>query len=222
MLRSFSFQLKNQSRWKILPRFSWVHAYFKHDCAISENRAEELGAKKSWTFSTFLADFLSWNFNSQSNFVLISTTFFSVASRNEKAGEIYPEFGDSAIWIFFFSETVLSSGCESISASSCWSSCSEVFWKVKYSKVTQSTSTGVACDLRIKDVWITAVIQESKSSNVLVSILKFLKKYSLSKNCKSLTSIVNKIFSSLSWKIFSHSVPLLTFIFNLVLSLPIN
>ena len=101
MLRSFSFQLKNQSRWKILPRFSWVHAHFKHDCAISENRAEELGGKKSWTFSTFLADFLSWNFNSQSNFVLISTTFFSVASRNEKAGEIYPEFGDSAIWIFF-------------------------------------------------------------------------------------------------------------------------
>ena len=25
-----------------------------------------------------------------------------MASRNEKAGEIYPEFGDSAIWIFFF------------------------------------------------------------------------------------------------------------------------
>ena len=38
-------------------------------------RAEKVGGKKGWDFSTFLADFLSWNFNSQSDFILISTTF---------------------------------------------------------------------------------------------------------------------------------------------------
>ena len=45
-----------------------------------------------------------------------------------------------------------------------------------------------------KDFLIIGAIQESKSSNVLVSILKFVKKYSLSRSCRSLASIVNKFF----------------------------
>ena len=66
MLRPCSFRLNNASRWEILPRFFWVHAQFKHHCAISENRAKKLGGKKFEHFqlSSFLADFLSWNFNS--------------------------------------------------------------------------------------------------------------------------------------------------------------
>ena len=66
MLRPFSFRLNNASRWEILPRFFWVHAQFKHHCAISENRAKKLGGKKFEHFqlSSFLVDFLSWNFNS--------------------------------------------------------------------------------------------------------------------------------------------------------------
>ena len=115
-LRLFSFWLKTPSRWKIPPRFSWVHAQIKHNCAILENRAEKLGGKKSWTFSTFVADFLSWNFNIQSGFVLISTTFFSMAFSNETT---------RLSWIFWlcysefsFSKTVLSAECESTEASS--------------------------------------------------------------------------------------------------------
>ena len=54
----------------------------------------------------------------------------------------------------------------------------------KYRKVTQSLSAGVVVDLRNEDFWIIGATQESKSSNVLVSILKFLKKYSLSNNCR--------------------------------------
>ena len=76
-----------------------------------------------------------------------------------------------------------------------------VFWcfsKLKIIKSVQdSLSTGVAVDLRKEDFWITGATQESKSLNVLVSILKFLKKYYLSSNCRSLTSVVNKLFSSL-------------------------
>ena len=98
----FPFNWKNLSRLKILPRISWVHAQFKHDCAISENRAEKLGGKKYRKFSTFLEIFLSWNINSQSDFVLISTTFFNMASRNETTREIYLGFYDCAIWNFLF------------------------------------------------------------------------------------------------------------------------
>ena len=36
----------------IMLKFSWVHAQFKHECAISENRAEKVGEKslQSLTF----------------------------------------------------------------------------------------------------------------------------------------------------------------------------
>ena len=93
-------QFKNQSRLELLPWFSWVHAQFKHDCAISETRAQKLGGEKSWKFLTFLEDFLSWNFSSQSDFVLLSTTFINMASCNERIREIYPGFSDCAIWNF--------------------------------------------------------------------------------------------------------------------------
>ena len=101
VLRLFSFQLKNSSRWDILSRFSAVHGKFKHDCVISENSAKKTCWKKIWLFSTFLVDFLSLNFNSQSDFILISTTFFSMASCNKATREIYPEFSDCAIWNLF-------------------------------------------------------------------------------------------------------------------------
>ena len=42
--------------------------------------------------------------------------------------------------------------------------------------------------------WIIGAIQESKSSNVLVSILEFVKKYYLPRSCRSLASIINKLF----------------------------
>ena len=76
----------------------WVHEQLKHDCVISENRTEKLGKRKSWKFSTFMAGFLSWNINSQSDFVLTSTTFFNIASYNE----MYPGFSDCTIWNFLF------------------------------------------------------------------------------------------------------------------------
>ena len=101
MLRLFSIQLKNLSRLKILPRFAWVYEQFKYHCAISESTAEKLGRKKSGKFSTFLMEFLSWNFNSQSDFVII-LTFFNVASHNEATHEIYPGCSDCAIWNFLF------------------------------------------------------------------------------------------------------------------------
>ena len=101
-LRLFSIQLKNPNRLKILPTFLWVHAQFKHDCATSENRTEKVVRKKSWKFSTFLADFLNWNFNSQSDFVLLSTTFFNMASNNEAPREIYAGFSDDVISNFLF------------------------------------------------------------------------------------------------------------------------
>ena len=34
----------------IVLKFSWVHAQFKHECAISENRAEKVGEKKFTIF----------------------------------------------------------------------------------------------------------------------------------------------------------------------------
>ena len=129
-LRLFSFWLKTPSRWKIPPRFSWVHAQIKHNCAILENRAEKLGGKKSWTFSTFVADFLSWNFNIQSGFVLISTTFFSMAFSNEMTREVYPEFSDCAIWNFLFQRQFYQpnvSPQQLPHQQQCWSSCPEVF-----------------------------------------------------------------------------------------------
>ena len=129
-LSPFSILLKNPGRLKILPKFSWVDAQFKHDCAISENRAEKLGGKKSWKFSTFLADFLSWNFNSQSDFVLISTTFINMASRNETTREIYPGFSDCAIWNFLFQRQFYQpdvSPQQLPHQQQCWSSCPEVF-----------------------------------------------------------------------------------------------
>ena len=98
----------------------------------------------------------------------------------------------------------------------------------KYTKVTQSPSTGVAFDLCKKDFLTIGSIQESKSSNVLLSTLTFLKKYSLSKSCRFSTSTVNKLFSSLFLSLslgrflLIHSLPLLTFIFNAVLSSPVN
>ena len=94
---SFSIQLKCPTRLKIQPRFSWVYAQFKQDCAISENRGEKVGGKKK-------ADLLSWNFNSQSDFVLISTTFFNMVYNNEAPHEIYPGFSSNVIRNFFFFE----------------------------------------------------------------------------------------------------------------------
>ena len=91
MLRPFFIQLKNPGRLKIVPRFSWVHAQFKHDWAISENRVKNVAGKKGWKFSTFLADLLSWNFNSQSEFTLIPTTFFIMAYQADGSQEQLPQ-----------------------------------------------------------------------------------------------------------------------------------
>ena len=102
LLRPFSIQLKNPSTQKNSAKIYVSACAVKHDCAISEIRAEKVGGRKSWKLSTFLADFLSWNFNSQSDFVLISTTFFNMASTNEAAREIYQGFSDDAIRNFLF------------------------------------------------------------------------------------------------------------------------
>ena len=45
---------KKSEQTEILPRFVSVHVQFKHDCAISENRAEKVGRKKVEKFQ------LSW------------------------------------------------------------------------------------------------------------------------------------------------------------------
>ena len=83
-----------------------------------------------------------------------------------------------------------------------WSIVSWCFSKLRIIQSAQdSLSAGVAVDLRKEDFWTNEATQERKSSNVQVSILKFLKKYYLSSNCRSFTS-ENKLFSSLSWKIF--------------------
>ena len=41
-------------------------------------------------------------FYGQSDFVLISTTFFNMASRNKTPREIYPGFSNYVIWNFLF------------------------------------------------------------------------------------------------------------------------
>ena len=69
--------------------------------------------KKSGKFSTFFVEFWSWNFNSQSDLVLILTTFFSVASHNETTYEIYPGFSDCAIWNFLFQSFISLMGVHS-------------------------------------------------------------------------------------------------------------
>ena len=74
---SFSIQLKCPTRLKIQPRFSWVYAQFKQDCAISENGGEKVGGKKK-------ADLLSWNFNSQSDYQQLFSTWFTTTKRHMK------------------------------------------------------------------------------------------------------------------------------------------
>ena len=73
-----------------------------------------------------------------------------------------------------------------------------VFWCFSELRIIQSVqdslSAGVAVDLRKEDFWIIGATQESKSSNVLMIILKFLKKYYLPYNSRSFTSVGNKIF----------------------------
>ena len=58
-----------------------------------------------------------------------------------------------------------------------------VFWCFSKLKLIQSVQrslfAGLTVDLHKKDFWIIGAAQESKSSNVLVSILKLLKKYSV-------------------------------------------
>ena len=130
-LSPFSILLKDPGRLKILPKFSWVDAQFKHDCAISENRAEKLGGKKSWKFSTFKVGFLNWNFNSQSDFVLVLTTaFFNMAIlQRDETWNLSRIFGLCHME-FSFSRTILSVWWESTTASSLVtsrSSCPEVF-----------------------------------------------------------------------------------------------
>ena len=67
-----------------------MHAQFKHDCAITEN------STKTWPVKifNFLGGFFKLKLNSQSDFVLISTTFFNMDSRNETTRGIYPGFSD--------------------------------------------------------------------------------------------------------------------------------
>ena len=50
---------KKSEQTEILPRFVSVHVQFKHDCAISENRAEKVGRKKVEKFQLSLVDFFS-------------------------------------------------------------------------------------------------------------------------------------------------------------------
>ena len=100
-----------------------------------------------------------------------------------------------------------------------------VFWCFGKLKIIQSVrcslSAGVADDLCKEDFWITGATQERKSSNFLMFILKFLKKYSLSNNCRSLTKIFDKCrkqtFSLPLLRDFPHPVPLLTFVFDWIL-----
>ena len=83
-----------------------------------------------------------------------------------------------------------------------WSIVSWCFSKLRIIQSAQdSLPAGVAVDLRKEEFWTIEATQELKSSNVQVSIRRFFKKYYLSSNCRSFTS-ENKLFSSLSWKIF--------------------
>ena len=107
-LRSSSIQLKNPNRLKILSRFSSEHVQFKNVCAISKNRSENNARKKSWNFSTFLANYLNWNFNSQVDFVLIQTTFLNMALRQQDARWTLSRIFLWCYMQFSFSKTVLS------------------------------------------------------------------------------------------------------------------
>ena len=79
-----------------------------------KTKQRKLAEKNSWKFSTFLADFLSWNFNSQSDFVLLPTTFFNMASNkasnNETPHEIYLGFSDDVIRNFLFQRQLYQPG----------------------------------------------------------------------------------------------------------------
>ena len=67
-----------------------------------QKTAEKVGAKKVFKIFNFLGGFFRLNFNSQSDFVLISLAFFNMASRNETPPEIYPGFSQYVIWNFLF------------------------------------------------------------------------------------------------------------------------
>ena len=126
-------------------------------CNIIKQRTKTW-RKKSWTFSTFLGGFLSWNFNSQADFVLIST-FINMASRNEMTREIYPGFSDCAIWNFLF-QRLLSAWWESTAASSsttCRSSRPEVYCRPTF---FHRTPLVVASKHEIQAPTLTAGIEQ--------------------------------------------------------------
>ena len=90
---------------------------------------------KSWRkeklkFSIFSTDFLGWNFNSQSDFVLISIAFFQLDFPQRDATWNLFRISWLCYIEFSFSKTVLSSWWEStaaFSSATCRSSCPEVF-----------------------------------------------------------------------------------------------
>ena len=100
--RPLSIQLKKSERTeKSAKIFLSACAFSTRLCNI-RTQSRKSWRWKSWKFSTFLADFLDWNFNSQWDFVLISKTFFNIGSRNKTPLEIYQGFSDYVIWNFLF------------------------------------------------------------------------------------------------------------------------